>query len=39
MPLAPAYVLLAAWLMVKGFDERQRPLSADADGASPGPPQ
>jgi Domain of unknown function (DUF4386) len=39
MPLAPAYVLLALWLMVKGFDERQRPLSADADGASPGPTQ
>jgi hypothetical protein len=31
MPLAPAYLLLAVWLMVKGFDERQRPLSADAD--------
>lgn len=29
MPLAPAYVLLAVWLMVKGFDERHRPLSAD----------
>lgn len=23
MPLAPAYVLLAAWLMVKGFEQRQ----------------
>ena len=31
MPLAPAYLLVALWLMVKGFDERQRPLSADAD--------
>jgi len=39
MPLAPAYMLLAVWLMVKGFDERQRPLSADADGASAGPAQ
>jgi hypothetical protein len=39
MPLAPAYLLLALWLMVKGFDERQRPLSADADGASAGPTQ
>lgn len=39
MPLAPAYVLLAVWLMVKGFDERRRPLSADADGASAGPTQ
>src|SRR5581483_2106283 len=25
MPLAPAYVALAVWLMVKGFDERHRP--------------
>ena len=31
MPLAPAYVLVALWLIVKGFDERQRPLSDDAD--------
>lgn len=31
MPLAPAYVLVALWLIVKGFDEQQRPLSADAD--------
>jgi hypothetical protein len=30
MPLAPAYLLLAVWLMVKGFDDRQRPLSTDA---------
>jgi len=22
MPLAPIYVLLAVWLMVRGFDER-----------------
>jgi Domain of unknown function (DUF4386) len=27
MPLAPAYVALAVWLIVKGFDERHRPLS------------
>ena len=39
MPLAPAYLLLAVWLTVKGFDERQRPLSADAGGASAGPTQ
>jgi Domain of unknown function (DUF4386) len=25
MPLAPAYVALAVWLMVKGFDERHSP--------------
>ncbi len=25
MPLAPAYVALAVWLMAKGFDERHRP--------------
>lgn len=25
MPLAPAYVALALWLIVKGFDERHRP--------------
>lgn len=30
MPLAPAYVALALWLIVKGFDERQRPLEAQA---------
>ena len=36
IPLAPAYVLMAVWLMVKGFDERQRPLRVDADGASAG---
>jgi len=28
MPLAPAYVLLALWLMVKGFDVNHRPLQA-----------
>lgn len=32
MPLGPAYVALAVWLMVKGFDERHRPLPAEADG-------
>lgn len=26
MPLAPAYVALALWLIVKGFDERHRPI-------------
>jgi high-affinity Fe2+/Pb2+ permease len=30
MPLAPAYVALALWLIVKGFDERHRPLEAQA---------
>ncbi len=30
MPLAPAYVALAVWLMVKGFDERHRPLQAES---------
>lgn len=30
MPLAPAYVALAVWLMVKGFDERHPPLQAEA---------
>lgn len=30
MPLAPAYVALAAWLMVKGFDERHRSLPVEA---------
>lgn len=28
MPLAPAYVALAVWLMVKGFEERHRPVEA-----------
>lgn len=31
VPLAPAYVALAVWLMVKGFDERHRPLPAEAE--------
>ncbi len=26
MPLAPVYVALAVWLMVKGFEERHRPV-------------
>jgi hypothetical protein len=30
MPLAPAYVALAVWLIVKGFDERHCPLEAQA---------
>ncbi|MGH9779835.1 MAG: DUF4386 domain-containing protein [Candidatus Acidiferrales bacterium] len=30
MPLAPAYVALAVWLMVKGFDERHGPLQGEA---------
>ena len=33
MPLAPAYVALALWLIVKGFDERHRPLEAQAHRA------
>jgi hypothetical protein len=32
MPLAPALVALAVWLMVKGFDERHRPLQVQAHG-------
>ena len=39
MPLAPVYLLVALWLIVKGFDERQQPLSADADQALAGPAQ
>jgi len=35
MPLAPAYVALAVWLMVKGFDERQLPLGEQAHGPAP----
>ena len=35
MPLAPAYVGLAVWLIVKGFDERRRPLSAEAHNGEP----
>ncbi len=33
MPLAPAYVALALWLIVKGFDERHSPLAAQAHRA------
>ena len=33
MPLAPAYVALALWLIVKGFDERHRPLEGQAHRA------
>ena len=33
MPLAPAYLALAVWLIVKGFDERHCPLEAQAHGA------
>jgi Domain of unknown function (DUF4386) len=33
MPLAPAYVALALWLILKGFDERHRPLEAQAHRA------
>ena len=33
MPLAPAYVALALWLIVKGFDERHRPFEAQAHSA------
>ncbi len=36
MPLAPAYVAIAVWLMVRGFDERHRPLQAEAHGAEVG---
>jgi hypothetical protein len=32
VPLAAAYVALAAWLMVMGFDERDRPLQPEANG-------
>lgn len=28
MPLAPAYVAVAVWLIVKGFDERQQPVES-----------
>jgi hypothetical protein len=33
MPLAPAYVALAVWLIVKGFDEQARPVETEAHGA------
>jgi hypothetical protein len=29
MPLAPAYILLAVWLMVKGFDTRHPDLEVE----------
>jgi hypothetical protein len=32
MPLAPIHLALSVWLMVKGFDERHRPLQAEAHG-------
>src|SRR5437588_139649 len=34
MPLAPAYVLLAVWLLVKGLDVRHRPLEGEEHGAA-----
>ena len=37
-PLAPAYVALAVWLMVKGFDDRHRPLRAPAHRPAPDRP-
>jgi hypothetical protein len=30
MPLAPAYVALAVWLMVKGFNERHGSVPGEA---------
>jgi Domain of unknown function (DUF4386) len=33
MPLAPAYVLLAVWLMVKGFDVRHHAVEGEEQGA------
>jgi hypothetical protein len=36
MPLAPAYVAIAVWLIVKGFDERYRQLEAQAHRAEVG---
>lgn len=33
VPVATAYLVLAVWLMVKGFDERHLPLQAEAHGA------
>ena len=35
MPLAPAYVALAVWLMVKGFEERPSPQCPAGQGAAP----
>jgi hypothetical protein len=34
MPLAPAYVALAVWLMVRGFPEQRSPLLAAGRGAT-----
>lgn len=34
MPLAPAYVALAVWLIIKGFDERHRAVLAQAQEAA-----
>jgi hypothetical protein len=36
MPLAPAYVAIAVWLIVKGFDERHRHLETRAHRAEVG---
>lgn len=33
-PLAPIQLTVAIWLMVKGFDERHRPLGAEPQGAA-----
>lgn len=35
MPLAPAYVALGVWLMVKGFEERPSPERPAGQGAAP----
>lgn len=35
MPLAPAYVALAVWLMVKGFDQRPSPEHSAGPGVGP----
>ncbi len=35
VPMALSHIALALWMMVKGFDERPRPLRADADGVEP----
>ena len=32
VPLAPVYLSTAAWLMFKGFDERQGPVIAETTG-------
>jgi Domain of unknown function (DUF4386) len=39
MPLAPAYVALAVWLMVKGFDERHRRLQDEVRGVEDAGPK